>query len=252
MNQLLEGSLRRLRLSGMAQNLGVRIHEAETAHLPYGSFLENLVADELNRRSSNLYSRRLKQSQLPFLKTLDEFDFDFNPSIKKREIMELMSGRYLLEKRNVLFLGPPGVGKTHLAIAAGISAIQKGYEVQYRSIFDLLEEMSLASADGTRHVLVKKLIETPLLIIDEFGMKRIPQALCEDLLELFHRRYGLRSTMLCTNRPVEDWGKLLGDVPATGAMLDRFLEGVYLFKLTGRSYRLRRQNLTSTEKEQTK
>jgi DNA replication protein DnaC len=241
MTQLLEDNLKRLRLSGMAKSLGVRIHEAETGELPYRLFLENLIADELGRRSGNLFDRRLKQARFPFLKTLDAFDFDFNPSVKKREIMELMSCRCLLDKRNVLFLGPPGVGKTHLAIALGISAIEKGYEVAYRSIFDLLDEMSLAVAEGTRSDLMKKLIRVPLLIIDEFGMKRIPLSVSEDLLELFHRRYGQQSTVICTNRPIEDWGKILGDVPAAGAMLDRFLEGVYLSKLSGRSYRLREQ-----------
>jgi DNA replication protein DnaC len=123
--------------------------------------------------------------------------------------------------------------------ALGISAIEKGYEVSYRSIFDLLDEMSLAAAEGTRSDLMKKLIRVPLLIIDEFGMKRILPSVSKDLLELFHRRYGQQSTVICTNRPIEDWGKILGDVPAAGAMLDRFLEGVYLSKLSGRSYRLR-------------
>lgn len=236
--QLLDDNLRRLRLSGMAKTLSIRIHEAETAELPYQQFLESLIADEQNRRTSNLHDRRLKQAQFPYLKTSDEFDFDFNTSIKKREVADLMTGRCLIEGRNVLFIGPPGVGKTHLAVSLGISAVEKGYGVLYRSIFDFLEEMSLMIAEGHRGMFMKKMIQVPLLIIDEFGMKSIPPSLSEDLLELFHRRYSCRSTVICTNRPVEDWGKILGDVPAASAILDRFLEGVYLFKISGKSYRL--------------
>jgi DNA replication protein DnaC len=236
--QLLEDNLRRLRLSGVAETLSVRIHEAENADLPYQEFLSAILTDELNRRTSNQHNRRLKLAKFPQQKTLDTFDFNFNQSVKKRDVLDLMTCRCLVDGRNALFLGPPGVGKTHLAIALGISAISKGYEVCYRSIFDFLEEMALAEAEGKQVQFVKRMTQVPLLIIDEFGMKNIPPSLSEDLLELFHRRHGCRSTVICTNRPVEDWGKIMGDIPAASAILDRFLEGVYLFKMSGKSYRL--------------
>jgi DNA replication protein DnaC len=124
----------RLKLSGMARILSVRLHEAEVADLPYHQFLENLVNDELNRQATSIHNRRLKEARFPMLKTIDQFDFGFNSTIKKRDILDLLTCRCIIEKRNVLFIGPPGVGKTHLAIAFGISAIEKGYRVSFRSI----------------------------------------------------------------------------------------------------------------------
>lgn len=248
--QLLEDRLRKLRLSGIIKTLPIRIHEAEARDLPYQSFLESLLTDEINRRMSDLYNRRLKKAQFPFLKTMEDFDFDFNTSVKKREITNLLSCNCLLEGQNVLFIGPPGVGKTHLAIALGISAIEKGYEVYYRSIFDFLEEISLAISENRRSSFMKRMVQIPLLIIDEFGMKKIPPSLGEDILELFHRRYKTRCTVICTNRPIEDWGKILGDIPATSAMLDRFLDGVHLYKISGKSYRLQSgQKMTTNSGE---
>jgi DNA replication protein DnaC len=248
--QLLEANLKRLRLSGMAKVLSIRLHEAEVGELPYQQFLCNLVNDQLNKQASNVYTKRLKEAHFPALKTIDQFDFNFNATIKKREVMDLLTCRCLVEKRNVLFIGPPGVGKTHLSIALGISAIEKGNLVSFRSIYDFLEELALAQAAGFRTTFMKKMIQVPLLIIDEFGMKNMRAAFAEDLMEILHRRYGVHSTVICTNRPIEDWATILGDVPSATAILDRFLEGIYLFKITGKSYRLQGGKIVSLQEEQ--
>jgi DNA replication protein DnaC len=248
--ELLEANLKRLKLSGMAKILSVRLHEAEVSEIPYHQFLASLVSDELNKQATNVLNRRIREANFPYHKTIEQFEFGFNPTIKKREILDLLTCRFLVEKRNILFIGPPGVGKTHLATAIGISAIEKGYSVCFRSVYDFFEEMALAQASGTRRAFMKKMIQAPLLIIDEFGMKNVPPSLSEDLLEIFHRRYSNSSTILCTNRPIEDWGKILGDVPAATAILDRFLEKIYFFKFTGKSYRLQGNPVIKEEKKE--
>jgi DNA replication protein DnaC len=245
----LQFQLKSIRLSGMANALPVRVQEARARELPHLDFLTLLVEDELTRRRDRLLERRLKAARFPERKTLDTFDFAFNPSINKQKILELASARFVVEAANVLFLGPPGVGKSHLAIAIGISAVEKGFTVAYRSIFDLAEDLAEAHLLGHRRELIAELVKPSLLIIDEFGMRKLPGSAAEDLLEVFHRRYHHGANLIATNRPMEDWGKLLDDTAAASAILDRFLEGVHLVKTSGRSYRLRTRDEPKANKK---
>jgi DNA replication protein DnaC len=240
MEQLLY-QLKSIRLSGMAERLPIRLQEAGARELTHVEFLSILVEDELERRRERLLQRRLKAARFPEMMSLDTFDFDFNPSIKRKLIGELASARFVFERQSVLLLGPPGVGKTHLAIGIGISAIEKGYTVLYRSVFDLAEDLGEAYALGTRKELIAKLVKPDLLIVDEFGMRKLPPSSAEDLLEVFHRRSHRGANMIATNRPIEDWGKILNDNAAASAILDRLLERVHLIKIMGRSYRLKNQ-----------
>lgn len=235
----LQYQLKSIRLSAMADALPVRAQEASANELPHLEFLALLVQDELDKRKERLLSRRLKGARFPEFKTLDQFDFSFNPALNKRQLLELASGAFIHQARSVLFVGPPGVGKTHLAIALGIAAIHTGYTVFYRSVFDLVEDMAEAQLLGERHQLIRKLLKPDLLIIDEFGMKKLSAGAAEDLLEIFHRRYHHGANIVATNRPIEDWGKILSDNAAASAILDRLLEDAHLITIPGRSYRLK-------------
>ena len=152
-------------------------------------------------------------------------------------VYELATGRFIAQRENALFLGPPGTGKSYLAQAIGHAAIQQGYRVLYREAHTLLEELTDAALAGTRKAYVAELTTVPLLIVDDLGMRKLPHTAAEDLLELIMRRYERASTILTSNRPVDDWGKLLGDTAAVTALLDRMLHHAHILKCGPRSWR---------------
>jgi DNA replication protein DnaC len=238
MNPTLISKLKHLRLSGIAEALPVRVAQAESAPLPHIEFLELLVEDELHRRSDRLFSRRLKQGEIVQLKELKDFDWSFNPKLPKAKIVALASARFIAQHEDLLLIGPPGVGKSHIATAIAIGAIRAGYRVLVRSAFDLSQDFLEAEALRERKQLVQRLIKVDLLVIEDFGMKRLGPSAAEDLLEVFVRRHEKTSTVVTTNRPTQDWGAFLGDVPAATAILDRFLAQAEIIQLHGKSYRL--------------
>ena len=234
----LQHALRQLRLGGIATVLETRLQQAQAEAMAPIDLISCLVADELTRRGDRLLERRRKQAAFRDpQKTLDHFDFNFNPKMNRSLVFDLATCAFIGKREDALFLGPGGTGKSHLAQAIGQAAIQQGYRVLYREAHILLDDLADAVAEGTRKEFMATLTTVPLLIIDDFGMRKLPLTAAEDLLEIVMRRYERASTLLTSNRPVEDWGKLLGDVAAVTAMLDRILHHGHVLKCGPRSWR---------------
>jgi DNA replication protein DnaC len=247
----LNHALVKLRLGGMAAVLESRLLQAQTESLAHIDLVSALVGDELLRRSDKLIERRIKQAGFRDAgKTLDGFNFDFNKKMDRHLVFELATARFVSLHEDALFLGPPGTGKSHIAQAIGHAAIQQGHRVIYREAHVLLEEITAATVDGTRAEHVADLATAPLLIIDDLGMRKLPHSAAEDLLELVMRRYERQSTILTSNRPVEDWGKVLGDNAAVTAMLDRLLHHAHVLKCGPRSYRTQRPDLSVAQAQE--
>jgi len=235
-------TLKQLRLSGMADVLETRLVQAQAEKLVHLDFLAVLVGDELTRHQDRLLSKRLKEAEFRDTgRTLDNFDFDFNKKMNRKLVFELATARFVAQHEDALFLGPPGTGKSHLGQAIGLAVIHQGYRVLYREAHVLLEELADAQLAGERKLYIERVASVPLLIIDDLGMRKLPATAAEDLLEIVMRRYERTSTMLTSNRPVEDWGKLLGDTAAVTAMLDRLLHHAHVLKCGPRSWRTKLQ-----------
>jgi len=247
MNESLRSALKQLRLSGLLDSLEVRLHEAAGNGLNHTEFLELILQDELAVRADRQLLRRVKAAQFRELKSLDDFDWSFNPSIKKKQVCDLASCRFVREARDVLLLGPPGVGKGFLAQAIGYQALKAGFVVLYRSIFDVIRDFLHDEALGGEDKVLARYLKPDLLLIDDMGMKQLPKRSGEYLFEIIMRRYETRSTLMTSNRPLEDWGKLIGDVPSATAILDRFLHHAEIVQITGKSYRLRHQTPKAKE-----
>ena len=234
----LDRCLRQLRLSGMAQVLEIRLLQAQKEPMAPLDLVASLVNDELRVRTERLLDRRQKQAAFRDAdRRLDNFDFAFNPKMNRSLVFDLATGAFIGRREDALFLGPGGTGKSHLAQAIGHSVIQQGVKVLYRETHILLDELGDAVASGTRKQYMEMIATVPLLIVDDFGMRKLPHTAAEDLLEIIMRRYERASTILTSNRPVEDWGKLLGDTAAVSAMLDRLLHHGHVLKCGPRSWR---------------
>jgi DNA replication protein DnaC len=231
----LDRALRQLRLGGMAAVLETRLRQAQAESMAPLDLISCLVSDELLRRSDRLLERRRKQAEFRDpQKTLDNFDFTFNPKMNRPLIFDLAAGAFVTRHEDALFLGPPGTGKSHLAQAIGQAAILQGYRVLYRETHQLLEELAEAAIDDTRKQRMEFLTSVPLLIIDDLGMRKLPLTAAEDLLEIVMRRY-------------ERVSKLLGDAAAVSAMLDRLLHHGHLLKCGPRSWRTKTEPANSKE-----
>lgn len=238
----LKRSLVQLRLGGIAAVLETRLHQAQAEPMAPIDLISCLVSDELTRRGDRLLERRRKQAAFRDPeKRLDNFDFGFNKKLNRSLVFDLATAAFIGKREDALFLGPPGTGKSHLAQAIGQTAILQNYRVLYQETHTLLEGIADASIDGNRKQHMELLATIPLLIIDDLGMRKLPSTAAEELLEIVMRRYERASTIITSNRPVEDWGKLLGDSATVTAMLDRLLHHGHVLKCGPRSWRTKTQ-----------
>jgi|SRR5579863_3219882 len=232
-------SLKALRLSGMSATLEARALQVSAGELGFIEAFGALVQDELDRRASRLLERRFALSGLREKKSLQDFEWGFNPKVPKKTILELAVGHFIDSREDILMVGSSGTGKSHCAKAIAYNAILRANNVFYREAHELLFEIHQAREIGGLSKLKSQIKNAQLLVIDDLFLRRLPQEACEELVEIVIYRHEKGSTLITSNRPIEDWGKLLGDAVAAAPMLDRIMYHGHLIKFEGKSWRLK-------------
>lgn len=235
----LERALRALRLSGMTATLQARAQQVAQHEMDFIEAFSWLVQDELDRRRSRLLERRFAVSGLPERKDLKDFDWSYNPKIPKRQVLEMATLKFVEEREGALFIGPPGLGKSYIAKALAHLAVQRGYKVFYREAHVLIQEINQARELGEFTKYRAQMLSAELMIIDDLFLRRLPSNAGDELADVLMSRYEKYSTVLTSNRPIDDWSKLLGDVVVVAPLLDRLMHRGNLLKFEGRSWRLK-------------
>jgi DNA replication protein DnaC len=235
--EALKSRLRHFKLAGMLMALEERISYANDNQLPYQQFLELLCEDELNNRNDNSYKKRYTKAKLPAHKTIEDFDFSFQPSLNKKQVNDALTCQFIKEKRNLIFIGHPGTGKTHLSIAVALRALAKNFKVLFTSVSEMLYQLHISKADNTYYKKLNEYLFPDLLILDELGFKKFPQYAADDFFEVISKRYETGSLIITTNKPFEEWATVYGDPILAGAILDRVVHHSMVFTIKGPSYR---------------
>jgi len=239
MNDSLQGRLTKLHFSGIIKTADMRAEQAVRERLSYQEFLEILINDELMNRTNNGNKKRMQQAKFPQLKTLEEFNFNYQPSINRQAIYALGTCEFMRKKENIAFIGQPGTGKTHLAISIGTKAVEQGYSVVFTTLNDMLEDLYISRADNSLAQRLKKYVQCDLLVIDELGLRKLNQTSVDDFYEVIAKRYEQRSTIITSNKTFDEWGRILFDPVLATAILDRFVHHCNFVVINGESYRMR-------------
>lgn len=239
MNDSLKEKIKKLHLAGILQTADMRAGQAGKEQLSHMEFLEVLVNDEMMNRSRNRRNGLMKRSRIPQHKTLEEFNFSWQPGINKQVIYALGTCEFIRKKENIAFIGLPGTGKTHLSIALGIKAIEQDYSVLFTTLSEMMEDLYISRADNSFRQKLKKYVSPELLIIDEFGLKKLGQTNVDDLYEVISKRYEHCSTIITSNKQFDEWGSILFDPVLATAILDRFVHHCSFILIEGESYRMK-------------
>ena len=235
----LERSLRALRLSGMTATLETRALQVAQQQMDFIEAFSALVQDELDRRRSRLIDRRYALSGLTERKDLKDFDWQYNPRNPRRDILELANLKFIDQREDALFIGSPGVGKSHIAKALALLAVQRGYTVFYREAHVLVDDIHQARELGELRKYRATIKAADLVVIDDLFLRKLPPNAGDELADLIMSRYEKSSTLITSNRDIDDWSKLLGDAVIVTPLLDRLMHHGHLLKFVGKSWRLK-------------
>jgi DNA replication protein DnaC len=234
---LLKSRLRDFKLSGIYNSLEERITYANDKKLSYTEFLELLLEDEANNRRSNSYKKRYGKAKFPYYKTLEDFDYSFQPSIDKKVINDCATCQFVSEKKNLIFIGNPGTGKTHLSIGIGIKALAKGYKVLFTSVSEMLQNLHFSKADNSFYQKLRYYLLPELLILDELGFKKLPNYSADDFFEVISKRYENGSVIISSNKSFEQWAEIFSDNILSSAIIDRIAHHCSVIKIKAQSFR---------------
>jgi DNA replication protein DnaC len=238
----MQKQLTELKLAGMKKTLEIRLQQAQGETVSYSEFLALLLEDEVTNRGDNRRKALYRKAHLPFEKGLEDFDFSFQPSIKKRELLELATGNFLTTATNILFIGQPGTGKTHLSVSLGLRALSLGKTVLFTTLWDMVDILHQSRADLSFQKTIYSFLTPDLLILDELGYKPLAPQAVQDLFEIIARRYEKKATIITSNRSIAEWDKIFLDKTLTSALLDRFLHHSHVIEITGESYRMKQKH----------